>query len=78
MFKVGDRVKQRYISDNNIHNNMTAEITWINTFKYYPNGDYSVVKERIQAHIKYVNGDTEYVVLDTDGFGILSPFELVK
>lgn len=78
-FKVGDKVKIDYISDYNKHNGEIGKITWLNEYKYYPNGDYSVVEKRTQAEITYKDGSTEMISdLYTKGSGLVSPVKKIK
>lgn len=78
-FTVGSRVLQRYISDNNPHNNMPATITWMHEYNYYPEGNPAKVEKRAQASLLYDNGDTVGVGdLYMEGCGILSRFELIE
>lgn len=77
-FKVGDKVKQRYIYDTCIYNNMVATIKELVEFPYYPNGDYSVVETRRMATLVYENGDVvRKYDIDTDSYGLTSAYEKV-
>lgn len=55
MFKIGDKVKIRYICDCHPYNNKIGTITWLHNYNYYPNGDDSVVEIRTQGVITYDN-----------------------
>ena len=59
MIKVGDKVKIPYICDCCIHNDMVGTVSWVHSYNYYPNGDYSVVEKRLQGTITYPDGSTE-------------------
>lgn len=79
MFKVGDRVKIKYIGDCNPHNNKIGIITWLHEYNYYPNGDYSVIEKRTQGTITYENGTIESVNdFYRKGSGIVSKIEHIK
>lgn len=78
-FKVGDKVKIEYISDNSRHNNKIGTITWLNEYNYYPNGDYSVIKKKTQGIITYEDGSEEEVSdFYAKGSGITSPIKKVS
>lgn len=78
-FKVGDKVKIKYISDNSRHNNKIGTITWLNEYNYYPNGDYSVIKKKTQGIITYEDGSEEGVSdFYAKGSGITSPVKKVS
>ena len=78
-FKVGDKVKIKYISDYSRHNNEIGTITWLNEYNYYPNKDYSVVKKKTQAIITYKDGSEEGVSdLYAKGSGVTSSVKKVS
>lgn len=79
MFKVGDKVKIKYISDCNPHNNKVGIITWLRSYNYYPNRDYSVIEKRVQGIITYADGTTESVGnFYRKGSGLVSRIERIK
>ena len=78
-FHIGDKVKIAYISDCNPHNGKVGRITVLRPVNYYPNGDYSVVEQHVQAIIEYDDGTTEGVGdIYREGCGIVSPVEKVE
>ena len=78
-FKVGDKVRIKYISDNSKHNNEVGTITFLRDYNYYPNGDDSVIEKKTQGTITYKDGSEESVVdFYRTGSGVVSPVEKVK
>lgn len=78
-FFLGDKVKIRYISDCNPHNNQVGTIVWLHEYKFYPNGDSTNVETRVQGTILYDDGTTEGVGdFYRKGSGLVSPVEKVK
>lgn len=78
-FFLGDRVKIRYISDCNPHNDKVGTIIWLNECKYYPHGNYTEVETHLQGTILYDDGTTEGVGdFYRKGSGLVSPVEKVK
>lgn len=74
MFAVGDKVKISYISDCNKYNGQVGTITWLHDYKYYPNGDYSVIETRTQGVIKYDDGcELGISNMYRKGSGVVSP-----
>lgn len=79
VFNVGDKVRIRYISDCHPHNNKIGTVSWLNTYKFYPNGDLSEVIMKTQGKISYENGTEEYVDnMYREGNGLVSPVEKVE
>lgn len=77
-FKVGDKVRVAYICDCDSRNGQIGTITWLHTHKFYPNGDTSVIEERVQGTITYPDGSV-YSPGDMyrEGSGVVSPIEKV-
>lgn len=79
MFKLGDRVKLEYISDNNKHNGEIGIITDLRCFNYYPNGDYSIIEKKLSGIITYNDGLTEEIVdFYRKGSGLVSPITKIN
>lgn len=79
MFKIGDRVKIRYICDCHPYNNKVGTITWLHNYNYYPNGDDSVVETRTQGTITYDDGKSfDISNMYRKSSGVVSKIECVK
>lgn len=78
MVNIGDKVKVKYISDCNPHNNEIGEVIDTRTHKYYPNGNPNEFIFQQCCTIEYKDGTTEYII-DTDrkGSGLVSPLEKI-
>lgn len=78
-FFLGDKVKIRYISDCNPHNDKVGTIIWLHKCEYYPHGDDTEVETHLQGTILYDDGTTEGVGdFYRKGSGLVSPVEKVK
>lgn len=74
IFKLGDKVKVEYISDCSKHNGKIGIITDLRSFNYFPNGDYSIIENRINGTITYEDGSTEEIIdFYRKGNGLVSP-----
>lgn len=74
-FKVGDRVRIRYLYDCCPYNNQIGTITWLHEYNFYPNGDISKAEKRVQGEILYDDGCK--IAIDHMGSGIVSPVEKI-
>lgn len=54
--KIGDIYKVGYICDCHKHNYDTGIISWINPFKYYPNGNINEFIMKTQFTVKFSDG----------------------
>ena len=78
-FFLGDKVKIRYISDCNPHNDKVGVIVWLKEYEFYPHGDDTESETRVQGTILYDDGTTESVGdFYRKGSGIVSPVTKVR
>lgn len=80
MFNIGDKVKIKYISDGNPHNNKIGTVKYLHRFNFYSMGNILAEPEtRTQGEIHYDDGTFEIVQdMYRKGSGVVSPIELVK
>ena len=78
-FKIGDRVRIKYISDCNPYNGVVGIINWLHRYKYYPTGVADKFEYKVQGHILYPCGNI-FSVNDMyrDGGGAVSPVEKIS
>ena len=60
-FRIGDRVKVSYISNNNPHNNQIGTITWLHRYFIWKSDDWYDNTQKIEGYISYDDGITEHI-----------------